>query len=321
MPNKIPVLVIFAPTATGKTDLLFKLFAGNKKVRVISADSMQVYRGMDIGTAKPTPAEREILPHHLIDIKNPDEQFSVAEFVEKADSLCESFFADGILPVICGGTGFYIRAFLLGLPSTPTGDEALREKLRAELSQLGGQAMWQRLLSCDPDSAKKIDPADSYRVLRALEIFILTGKPRAAFAQSPKLRDKYEFTTIILERGREELYRRIEARVDKMFEAGLESEARGLMANYKKEAPGMQAIGYREFFETDADGAPLSIEEIKERIKRDSKKYAKKQYVFMRGIPGAATIRVSQSDDASHALSQITARLPARASGQLNKLP
>lgn len=305
--EKIPVLVIYAPTASGKTELLFRLFASNKAARVISADSMQVYRGMDIGTAKPTPAEQEILPHYLIDIKNPDEQFSVAEFVERADALCERFHAEGALPIICGGTGFYIRAFLLGLPSTPTGDEALRQRLREELSQQGGQAMWERLLACDPDSAKKIDPNDSYRTLRALEIFELTGKPRAAFLQEPKLREKYDFSTIILEREREDLYRRIEARVDKMFEAGLEAEARGLMARFKKEDPGMQAIGYREFFERDADGNPLSTEEIIERIKRDSKKYAKKQQVFTRGIPGAATIRVSQSDDA---LSQISARLP-----------
>ena len=309
MPNKIPVLVLFAPTATGKTDLLFKLFAGKEEARVISADSMQVYRGMDIGTAKPTPAEQKNLPHHLIDIKNPDEQFSVAEFVERADALCERFFAEGALPVVCGGTGFYIRAFLLGLPSTPTGDEALREKLRAELSRLGSQAMWQKLLESDPDSAEKIDPNDSYRILRALEIFILTGKPRAAFAQSLELRGQYEFTTVILERDREELYRRIEARVDKMFEAGLEAEARGLMARFKKEDPGMQAIGYREFFERRADGNPLSAEEIREKIKRDSKKYAKKQYVFMRGIPGAQTIRVTESDDGSAALAQIAAQL------------
>ena len=309
MPNKIPVLVLFAPTATGKTDLLFKLFAGKEEARVISADSMQVYRGMDIGTAKPTPAEQKILPHHLIDIKNPDEQFSVAEFVERADALCKRFFAEGALPVVCGGTGFYIRAFLLGLPSTPTGDEALREKLRAELSRLGSQAMWQKLLESDPESAKKIDPNDSYRILRALEIFILTGKPRAAFAQSLELRGQYEFTTVILERDRGELYRRIEARVDKMFEAGLEAEARGLMARFKKEDPGMQAIGYREFFERRADGNPLSAEEIREKIKRDSKKYAKKQYVFMRGIPGAQTIRVTESDDGSAALAQIAAQL------------
>ncbi len=299
MPRKIPVLVLFAPTATGKTELLFKLFGGNDKARVISADSMQVYRGMDIGTAKPTLAEQKILPHYLIDIKNPDEQFSVAEFVERADGLCERFYNEGAIPVVCGGTGFYVRSFLLGLPSTPTGDEAMRAALRAELEERGKAEMWKELLKSDPDSAKKIDPADSYRVLRALEIYRLTGKPRADFAQSPKLREKYDFTTIILERGREELYRRIEERVDKMFEAGLEAEARGLMQKYGADAPGMQAIGYREFFEKSASGEPLSTAEIMEKIKRDSKKYAKKQCVFTRGIPGATTVQMDGGEAAA----------------------
>ena len=290
---------MFAPTATGKTELLFNLFGGNDKARVISADSMQVYRGMDIGTAKPTLAEQKILPHYLIDIKNPDEQFSVAEFVERADELCERFYAEGALPVICGGTGFYVRAFLLGLPSTPEGNEELRAALRAELEARGKAEMWKELLEADPDSAAKIDPADSYRVLRALEIFRLTGKPRADFAQSPKLRQKYDFTTIILERDRDELYKRIESRVDKMFEAGLEAEARGLMQKYSADAPGMQAIGYREFFEKAPDGGPLSTEEIKEKIKRDSKKYAKKQCFFTRGIPGATTIKMDGGEAAA----------------------
>lgn len=284
---------------------MLNLFSGKDEARVISADSMQVYRGMDIGTAKPTPAEQKLLPHYLIDIKNPDEQYSVAEFVDRADSLCQSIWAEGKLPIVCGGTGFYIRAFLLGLPSTPASDPAARKALQEELLERGEAEMWKRLLSLDPDSAKKIDPKDSYRVLRALEIVLSTGKPRAAFAQSLKLREQYDFTTIILERDREDLYKRIEARVDKMFQAGLEAEARGLMARYKKEAPGMQAIGYREFFETDAGGHPLSVEEIKERIKRDSKKYAKKQYVFTRGIPGAETIRVAQNDDTQAELAKI----------------
>lgn len=291
---------------------MLSLFGGNDRARVISADSMQVYRGMDIGTAKPTPAEQKILPHYLIDIKNPNEQHSVAEFVERADALCQEFHKEGKLPIVCGGTGFYIRAFLLGLPATPPSDPATRKALQEELLERGPAEMWKKLLELDPGSAAKIDPADSYRVLRALEIVETSGKPRAAFAQSPKLREQYDFTTIILERDRDDLYKRIEARVDKMFEAGLESEARGLMASFKKEDPGMQAIGYREFFETKDGGSPLATEEIKERIKRDSKKYAKKQYVFMRGIPGATTIRVSDSDDA---LSQMIELLRTKNTG------
>ena len=290
---------------------MLSLFGGNDGARVISADSMQVYRGMDIGTAKPSPAEQKSLPHYLIDIKNPNEQYSVAEFVQEADALCDRFHKEGKLPIVCGGTGFYIRAFLLGLPATPPSDPKARKALQEELLERGPAEMWKKLLQLDPDSAAKIDPADSYRVLRALEIVETSGKPRAAFAQSPKLRDRYDFTTIILERDRDDLYKRIEARVDKMFEAGLESEARGLMASFKKEDPGMQAIGYREFFETKDNGSPLATEEIKERIKRDSKKYAKKQFVFTRGIPGATTIRVSQESDAKADLAKIIAKTQA----------
>ena len=295
---KIPALVIFAPTATGKTDLLLNLFANKSWARLISADSMQVYRGMDIGTAKPALAEREKLPHYLIDIKNPDEQFSVAEFVERADALCEDFFSQGKLPIICGGTGFYIRSFLLGLPTTPGGDVELRARLKAELEERGEASMWQELSEADPGSAKKIAKSDHYRLLRALEIFRLTGKPRAAFLQQEKLREKYDFTTIILERPRHDLYKRIEARVDKMFEQGLEAEARRLMQKYGADAPGMKAIGYREFSENAASASPLELEAIKERIKRDSKKYAKKQYVFTAGIPGAKTIQMTDAQDA-----------------------
>ena len=263
--------------------------------RVISADSMQVYRGMDIGTAKPTLAEQKILPHYLIDIKNPDEQYSVAEFVEKADALCEEFHKEGKLPIICGGTGFYIRSFLLGLPATPASDPETRKALQEELLERGGAAMWKKLAALDPESAKKIDPADNYRILRALEIVQSTGRPRSDFAQKPTLREQYDFTTIILERDREDLYGRIEDRVEKMFEAGLEEEARALTQKYAADAPGMQAIGYREFFEKAEDGSPLSTEEIKKKIKRDSKKYAKKQCVFTRGIPGAQTVQIEEA--------------------------
>ncbi|MCR5045013.1 MAG: tRNA (adenosine(37)-N6)-dimethylallyltransferase MiaA [Treponema sp.] len=276
---------------------MLRLFSGKKEARIISADSMQVYRGMDIGTAKPTLEERKALPHYLIDIKNPDEQYSVAEFVEKADSLCEEFYKKGVLPIVCGGTGFYIRAFLLGLPTTPASDPEKRQKLQEELLKEGQEAMWQKLFLADPESAKKIQVHDSYRVLRALEIVQTTGKPRSAFAQSPSLREKYDFSTIILERDKDVLYRRIEERVDKMFELGLEKEAKALTQKYGPENPGMQAIGYREFFEKDSEGKELSVQEIAAKIKKDSKRYAKKQIVFTRGIPGAKTIMIDGASE------------------------
>ncbi len=261
---------------------------------------MQVYRGMDIGTAKPSEAEQRILPHYLIDIRNPDQQFSAADFVQEADSICSDFYARGCLPVICGGTGFYIRNFILGLPDTPVSNPRLRQSLKAECELRGKEFMWQKLKAVDAESAAKINSGDSYRVLRALEIFELTGKPRSAFSGGTSLRNLYDFTTIILERPRDDLYRRIETRVDKMFDAGLEEEAGALMKTYSKDDPGMQAIGYREFFETDKNGNPLATEEVRARIKHDSKRYAKKQYVFMRGIPGAEIIQLDDNFSSSY---------------------
>lgn len=252
---------------------------------------MQVYKGLDICSAKPSPQERSRLEHFLIDIKNPDEQFSAAEFVERADALCDDFLSRNLIPVICGGTGFYIRSFLLGLPKTPPGDEQVRARLKSDAEKFGTDAMWKRLFAVDEESARKINPSDLYRILRALEIYELTGKPRAEFATQEVLREKYNFRILILERDREDLYERIDARVEKMFACGLEKEIADLAKKYPPESPGMKAIGCREFFEGG------TLQEIKSKIKRDSKRYAKKQYVFMKGIPNAKTIRIPRGED------------------------
>lgn len=293
---RIPVIVVFAPTATGKTALLLNLFgtgslsAFKDAAELISADSMQVYRKLDIGTAKPTHKERGELVHHLIDIRDYTQQFSAADFVSLADGLCREIRARGKIPVVAGGTGFYIRSFLLGLPETPRSDEALREKLKAQCRREGKEKMHRLLERIDPESAAQIHVNDEYRVLRALEVYYLTGKPRGSFAPSGFLRDEFDFMTIILRRGREELYRRIDARVETMFSCGLEAEVRALMAEgARADMPGMQAIGYREWFSGDMTSAE-GILNIKERIKHSSRKYAKKQYTFMQDIPGAQVV-------------------------------
>lgn len=296
--NKIPVIVIFAPTATGKTALTEKLFGQGSlffkdKAEIISADSMAVYRYMNIGTAKPTPQLTQQIPHHMIDMVTPDIQFSVSEFVEKADQFCKDIYLKGKIPVIAGGTGFYIRNFLLGLPETPESNPKIRDQLKEESKKCGLDFMYQKLKTVDEASAAKINPNDEYRILRALEVFYLTGKPRSSFELSSSLREQYDFFTIILERNREELYRRIDMRVDMMFDEGLEEEVKALIKmGYTKEMPGMQAIGYREFF-MDLDG----IEAVKEKIKTDSHKYAKKQYVFMKGIPEARVYQIGEGEE------------------------
>lgn len=294
----IPVVVIYAPTATGKTALILNLFGNgspsffNGKAELISADSMQVYRGMNIGTAKPTLDEQAKIPHHLIDICDIKEQFSVAEFVERSDKLCSQIFERGKIPVIAGGTGFYIRNFILGLPQTPESDPLIREKLKIRLESEGNEVLYSELQKYDPVSAKKIHVNDSYRLLRALEVFYTTGRPRSFFEMNSFHRTNYRFLILIPERNRDELYNRINLRVEQMFDDGLETEVRKLISEGAVASdPGMQAIGYREWF------VNSDLEIIKEEIKKNSRRYAKKQYTYMKGISNADVINFSSEDE------------------------
>ena len=190
---KTPVFVLFGPTASGKTALLERLFGpggifcasgggAGKRAEVISADSMQVYRGMDIGTAKPSPEERARIPYHLIDIRNPDEQFNAGEFVRLAEAACLAAAGRGALPVVSGGTGFYLKNLVLGLPEAPPSDQGIRLALREELACRGAASLMEELARSDPVSAGRIHINDEYRLLRALEVYRLTGRPLSSYA-------------------------------------------------------------------------------------------------------------------------------------------
>lgn len=293
----VPVIVIFAPTASGKTALTRDLFSEKGspfcltpfilqgRAEVISADSMAVYKDLDIGTAKPDPAFCSEIPHHLINMVDFKTQFSVADFVEKADIACRDIYGRGKIPVVAGGTGFYIRSFLMGLPETPESDPVLRDNLKKRCAVEGKEAMYQELCLKDPGSAAKIHPNDEYRILRALEVFYLTGKPRSSYLLSDSFRKVFLFCPVILEPPRDVLFKRITERVELMFSQGLEKEVRSLMEKGAlKEDPGMQAIGYREFFMTQ------DINEVKKLIIHNSCKYAKKQYTYIRDLPGCTTV-------------------------------
>ena len=289
---KIPVIVIFAPTATGKTaltvDLFGKdsLFSFKERAEIISCDSQAVYRYFDIGTAKPTAEERSLVPYHLVDFADPEVQFGLGDFMERADCLCSEIWSRNKIPVLCGGTGFYVRNFILGSPKTPESKPEVRIQIKEKLAQLGKESLYAELKILDPASAAKININDEYRICRALEVFYTCGKPLSSFALPKEPRSRYKFLTLILERSKEELYERIDLRVEKMFAQGLPQEIEKLRAmGYTKETPAMKAIGYSEFF---IEG--LSLEQIKEKIKNDSHHYAKKQYTFMRGIPDAITV-------------------------------
>lgn len=316
---KIPVLVLFAPTATGKTALALKLFGKgslsffNGKCELISADSMQVYRGFDIGTAKPTLEEQSQLVHHLIDIKNMDEQFTACDFVSSADKLCEDIFNRGYIPLVAGGTGFYIRNFLLGMPETPPSDEKVKESLKRRLEREGVQALYDELLKVDGESASKIDRNDAFRIIRSLEIFLITGKPRSSFEMPSRLREKYDFLILVLEKERKVLYERINLRVEQMFNQGLEQEVRKLVEKgASRQMPAMQAIGYRQWLDYPVWDSE-TVERIKSDIQHDSRKYAKKQCTFMKNIPGAVYLNADDEDrlfeEVSHKIHEFMANL------------
>ncbi|MDR2785431.1 MAG: tRNA (adenosine(37)-N6)-dimethylallyltransferase MiaA [Treponema sp.] len=330
--NVIPVLLLFGPTASGKTAVLERLSPGTGSlppIEVVSADSMQVYRGMNIGTAKPSPELLARLPHHLIDIRDPCEQFNAGEFVRLADEAVRSITGRGKFPVISGGTGFYLANFVLGLPPAPPSDAAIRLALKAELREKGAASLRAELAAHDPVSAARIHENDEYRLLRALEVWRLSGRPLSDFPRpSPSgeaaFRREYRFLLIGLTRPREELYRLIDERCALMFQAGLPGEVHRLFeAGYRPEDPGMKAIGYREFFVnadevagTPADPARPSpgdrgewrfasdLAAVEALTARNSRRYAKRQITYFASLPGVHWISAGEG-----AVSQIQAEL------------
>jgi tRNA dimethylallyltransferase len=290
------VLVLFGPTASGKTDLLLRLFGRghSPKAEVVSADSMQVYRGMDIGTAKPSPEERLQLPHHLIDIRNPDEQFTAGDFVRLAREAIDDIAGRGNIPIVSGGTGFYLKNLVLGLPEAPPSDQAIRDALKAELQEKGAVALMEELARLDPVSAEKIHLNDEYRLLRALEVQRLCGRPLSSFSVSGGAgASGYDFRIIGLYRPREELYRRINERCAAMFSQGLPDEVQKLYeAGYTPRDPGLRAIGYREFFVEDPPTSGVfrlsrDIAGVQALVAMNSRRYAKRQITFFSSLPGA----------------------------------
>ncbi|MDR2159456.1 MAG: tRNA (adenosine(37)-N6)-dimethylallyltransferase MiaA [Treponema sp.] len=320
----VPALVLFGPTASGKTEILNRLFADNCliPVEIVSADSMQVYRGMDIGTAKPDREERERLPHHLIDIRNPDEQFNAGDFVRLASEACAGIYLRGKLPVVSGGTGFYLKNFIQGLPEAPPSDPEIRRILREEMRERGPAALMEELETADPSSAGRIHLNDHYRLIRALEVHRLTGRPLSSFAPSGAAdgkdgkfpRSPFRFLLIALEREREDLYRRIDARCGAMFRRGLPAEVRRLWeAGYGPDDPGMKAIGYREFFTEKEPGpasggepgrrpldrCPLSSDTalVEALVARNSRRYAKRQICYAASMPGVMRVYCGSGHD------------------------
>ena len=274
-----PLVVIVGPTAVGKTALSLHL-AGPLNGEVISADSRLFYRGMDIGTAKPTPEERARVPHHLIDIAEPDETVGLAEFQEWAYSAIEDIHARGKLPLLVGGAGQYVRAVVEGwrVPRVPP-DPALRAELEAQAEREGATALHVRLALLDPAAAQRIDPRNVRRVIRALEVCLITGQPISE--QQRKQLPPYSILQIGLTMERATLYARADQRVEAMMAAGLEDEVRRLVrAGYGWNLPAMSGLGYgqfRAYFEGRA-----TLEEAVAEIKRATRRFIRHQYNWFR---------------------------------------
>ncbi|MBQ9544845.1 MAG: tRNA (adenosine(37)-N6)-dimethylallyltransferase MiaA [Clostridia bacterium] len=292
-------VVICGPTASGKTSLALKLTEAFNSV-IISADSMQIYRGMDIGTAKPTEEEKRRVRHELTDICSPEEGFSAARYKELAASLIASYNADNVLPFLVGGTGLYIDSVIFNndyadVPDSPK----LREKLNAEYDLAGADAMLEKLKNIDPEAASKLHPADKKRIVRALEIFSLTGKTVTEFnLNSRTAKSDTDFLIFVLGYSdRSELYARIDKRVDLMMQAGLEKEAEELYKKGPENFPtASQAIGYKELF--DHFKGECSLDEAVGLIKKRSRNYAKRQMTWFRKYLslGAHFVEMSSPD-------------------------
>ena len=304
--KKHPVLAVVGPTASGKTALgvaLAEQFGGE----IISADSMQIYKGLDVGTAKVTPEETCGIPHHGVDILQPDELFSVADFTALAGALEHEISGRGHLPILVGGTGLYVQSFLYGVrfaaEKTPDG---LREQLAAELNEKGPEAMYAELQAVDPEAAAAIHPNNHIRVLRALEHYRATGKKLSAQKADSRPPEK-PYRSLILGLDfpeRAQLYRRIDLRVDRMMDAGLLAEAETVFANRARFKTAAQAIGYKEFVAA-VDGQ-ISWKEAEELVKLRSRQYAKRQLTWFRRNRAARWLLWGREPDFAAALQTST---------------
>lgn len=280
MTFKLQVLAIVGPTAVGKTALSLQL-AHRLQGEIINGDSMQVYKGLDIGTAKIQQHEMEGIPHHLFDLKEPTESFSVAEYQQAVRTKIEEVLKRGKLPIIVGGTGLYIQSVLYDFRFTEqAANEEIRQRLEEELVKLGAEALYARLTELDPESAEKIHPNNHRRLIRALEIVEVTGKTKDEHENNKGTIPLYNHLIIGLDANRDWLYARINERVDLMVEQGLIEEARALWNKGIRNVQAVSAIGYKELYAY-FDGQ-MSLDAALEWMKKNTRNYAKRQLTYFR---------------------------------------
>ncbi len=294
--NKPKILLIGGPTAVGKTSLAIKCakFFGGE---IISCDSIQIYKGLNIGSAKATEEEQQEIRHHLIDILEPNEEFSVAEFRKKAVALIDDITNRGKLPILVGGTGLFMKGIIYPLSFGGENQEntkEIREKYMNLAGEKGNEFVYNILLEKDEVTAKKLHPNDLKRVVRALEIFDSTGKSKTE--NEITMESPYNYAMVFLDDEREKLYERINLRVDKMFDDGLENEVKSLIEKYNlnENSQSMQAIGYKEFFPYFY--GEQTLQEVKDKIKQNTRHYAKRQITFFKAMPNVLRLNCNNQD-------------------------
>jgi tRNA dimethylallyltransferase len=304
------VIILLGPTGVGKTGASL-LLARKLGTEIIGSDSMQIYRGMDIGTAKPTLGERAEVRHHMIDIVDPSESFSTGQYIEKVVPIIEDLHAKGKIPLIVGGTGLYIKAVTRGIFSGPSADWNLRDSL-LEIEEDERGSLYAYLSVIDPEAAAKIEKKDTRRIVRAIEVKMKSGEKISLLQKMCTQPLPYEFIKIGLSRERKELYRMIEERVDRMVASGLREEVVRLLGMNPGRTP-LQAIGYKEFALHIKSG--ITLEEAVALVKRNTRRYAKRQFTWFRKEEGIRWLDITGAHTDGEIFDEIERVLHGRQTG------
>lgn len=299
-----PVVVIVGPTAVGKSRIAVEV-AKAFETEVLTADSRQVYRGMDVGTDKPASEERQAVPHRLIDLVDPDESFNAGLYRRQAIDEIERLYRDCRLPLVVGGTGLYVRTLLKGLCDAPQADPIVRKALRQEAEDQGYDRLYARLVDVDPAAAARLHPRDESKVIRALEVYQLSGRRMSEFQQEHGFAERpFAALMIGLNRDRDMLYRRIEGRIDWQLAHGLiEETMRLLTQGYQRDSAAMKGLGYRQVAEHLA--GEYDAAEMVRRFKRDTRRFSKRQMTWFRKEPGIQWLMIKESESVQHTATRV----------------
>lgn len=293
-----PLIVIAGPTGIGKTELAHEM-AKKLSGEIISADSRQVYRYMDIGTAKPAQSLQQEVPYHLINIVNPDEDFTVADFKEKAEEVIKQVHQRNKLPFLVGGTGLYIKAITTGLFPSPSPSPAIRHELQLQSAEFGSTYLYDKLYKIDKEKAKKLNPNDTRRIIRALEVFYQTGLPISQLQKHKTQKEDYNLMMICLNKDRDVLYHQINERVDRMIKEGLVDEVKTLLdMGYNENLISMEAVGYKQII--GYLRGDYGLDKAIEMIKRHTRNFAKRQLTWFRAEKRFRWFDTQEKDEMIH---------------------